>query len=201
MKAIPLILSLCLLASSAPAQTAPRDAGEPLPAGAPTNDYELSAWCYGALSEYLTVYETVKPDLRDIDRMWGSTVKNEREPYAQDMLAARKELRVLSSAVEAAEKASPSPIAPHGIAAINQGRAIWAPVETKTHRELARAWLSWGLPDKCASTARSLKANAALLGAALKYNTPTPDPAAPTAPTDTAPASPPSEAVSTAPPT
>ena len=218
MKATPLALTLILLASSVLAQTpppapigAPSEPGEPLPPGAPTNDYELSAWCYGALDEYLLVYQTVKPDLRDIDRMWGSSVKNEREPYASDMAAARKELRVLSGAVMAAEKASPAAIAPRGALAVKKGRSIWAPTETKTHRELARAWLSWGLPDKCDSTARNLTANAAVLGAALKYNTPDPDtpppapmpaPAAPPpAPTDAVPPAPPSETIPTAPPT
>ena len=208
MKTTPLVLILALLTSSVGAQSpaptaAAPDVGEPLPTGAPANDYELSAWCYGALDEYLSIYETVKPDLRDIDKMWGSTVKNEREPYAADMVAARKERLVLAGAVEAAEKASPGPIAPHGVAAIKQGRAIWAPVETKTHRELARAWLSWGLPDKCDSTARNLTANAAVLGAALRYNTPDPAPEAP-APTKPDPAATqtvPAETVRTAPPT
>lgn len=199
MKATTLVLTLALLTSGV--QASAPSAGqieEPLPATAPTDDYELSAWCYGALDEYLAVYETVKPDLRDIDRMWGSSVKNEREPYADDMAAARKERRVLAGAVEAAEKASPAPIAPHGIAAIHRGRAIWSLAEGKTHRELARAWLSWGLPDKCDSTARNLTANAAVLGAALKYNTPAPE--APAVP-DRAPPPPAPEAISTTPPT
>lgn len=213
MKATTLALTLALLSGGVNAQTPPpapataSDPGEPLPSGAPTNDYELSAWCYGALDEYLVVYQKVKPDLRDIDRMWGSSVPNEKEPYASDMAAARKELKVLSGAVMAAEKASPVAIAPHGVDAVKKGRSIWTPAETKTSRELARAWLSWGLPDKCDSTARNLTANAAVLGAALKYNTPAPDapPAAPApgpaAPAGTTPTAPPPEAMPTAPPT
>src|SRR5947209_3417998 len=93
--------------------------GEPLPASAPAQPYELAAWCYGAMSEYLDIYDKVKPDLRDIDKLFGSSVKNEKEPYAQDMAAARDELKVLASAVEAAEKASPRVIAPQGIEAVN----------------------------------------------------------------------------------
>ena len=182
MSAKTLVLTFALLASSVGAQTpasepapAAGQAEEPLPPGAPTDPYALSAWCYGAMDEYLAVYETVKPDLRAIDAMWGSTVAHEREPYAQDMAAARKERRVLADAITAAEKASPAPIAPRGVAAVKQGRSIWALAEGKSHRELARAWLSWGLPDKCDSTARNLAANAAVLGAALKYNAPEPD--------------------------
>ena len=208
MKATTLALTLALLSSSVSAQTPPaRDPGEPLPPGAPTSDYELSAWCYGALDEYLVVYQKVKPDLRDIDRMWGSSVPNEKEPYASDMAAARRELKVLSGAVVAAEKASPAAIGPHGVDAVKKGRSIWSPAETKTNRELARAWLSWGLPDKCDSTARNLTANAAVLGAALKYNTLAPEapPATPapgpTPPAGAAPPTAPSETIPTAPPT
>ena len=91
MTAPALLLALALMAS---AGTPPAGGGEPLPAGAPTGDYELTAWCYGALGEYLEVYDRVKPDLRDIDRMFGSSVKNEAEPYSADMSAARKELKI-----------------------------------------------------------------------------------------------------------
>lgn len=148
------------------------DQGEPLPAGAPAQPYELAGWCYGAMAEYLTIYEQVKPDLRDIDRLFGSSVKNEAEPYHDDIAAAHQELKVLGGAIEAAEKASPQVIAPRGVEAIKMGRAIWAPAEGHTRRELARAWLSWALPDRCDSNARELAAKSALLGQVLKYNAP-----------------------------
>jgi hypothetical protein len=180
-----LLLALSLLAADpvttpvangaparAPSAAAPAQPGEPLPAGAPTGDYELAAWCYGAMSEYLDIYEKVKPDLRQIDKLFGSSVKNEAEPYASDMKAAHVELRVLTGAVEAAEKASAEPITQRGVAAIKLGRSIWIPAEEKTHRELARAWLTWGLPDACDTRARQLEANAKLLGIALTYNNP-----------------------------
>ena len=168
---------------------APADPGEPLPPGAPSQPYELSAWCYGALSEYLEIYDRVKPDLRAIDKMFGSSVKNEKEPYADDIAASRDELTVLAGAVEAAEKASPSPIQEQGRASVKVGRAIWAPAEGKSERELARAWLTWGLPDKCDSTARQLAASSAVLGEALKYNAgqDTPAPTTQAAPSSTPP--------------
>ena len=177
------------------------EAGEPLPPGAPQGDYELAAWCYGAMSEYLDIYQRVKPDLREIDTLFGSSVKNEAEPYADDMKAARVELRVLAGAVEAAEKASAEPIAGRGLAAIKQGRSIWTPAEEKTRRELARAWLTWGLPDACDARARQLEAKAKLLGTALTYNNPDggagpsqPGPAASAATVGAAPDSPPAAA-------
>ena len=184
------------LAQAAPeppsSMPAPADPGEPLPPGAPTQPYQLSAWCYGALSEYLDIYDKVKPDLRAIDKMFGSSVKNEKEPYSSDIAAARDELTVLAGAVEAAEKASPSPIQEQGRDAVKTGRAIWAPAEGKSERELARAWLTWGMPDKCDSTARQLAASSAVLGQALKYNSgqETPAPATDAAPVPS-PATPP----------
>ncbi len=199
MTAISLSLALALLATqSSPPE---RSGGESLPPGAPTQPYELTAWCYGAMSEYLDIYERVKPDLRAIDKQYGSSVVNEKNPYSADMAAAHAELKVLADAVVAAEKASPNPIAPQGVAAIKLGRSIWTPAEEKTSRELARAWLSWGMPDRCDSTARTLAANSALLGKALNYNnpsatdTPPPPATAEAAPTDaaTAVAAPPAE--------
>jgi len=180
-----LILALALMASDpAPAASPPGPApepdpigalatnpvGEPLPPGAPTDEYQLTGWCYGALGEYLEIYDRVKPDLRAIDKLFGSSQPGEAEPYHQDIAAARAELKVFAGAVEAAEKASPTPIAPEGVDAIKLGRSIWGPAEGKTRRELARAWLSWGLPDRCDSTARGLAARSNLLGKALTYN-------------------------------
>jgi hypothetical protein len=188
MMATSLALALALLASPS---TPPSSGGEALPPGAPTQPYELTAWCYGAMSEYLDIYERVKPDLRAIDKQYGSSVQNEKNPYSADMAAAHAELNVLAGAVVAAEKASPNPIAPQGAAAIKLGRSIWSPAEGKTSRELARAWLSWGMPDRCDSTARTLAANSALLGKALSYNNPsatdTPPPAAEAPPPPSAP--------------
>jgi hypothetical protein len=173
------ILAAALLgASLGPARAAPLDPApatadaEPLPAGAPTDPYELAAWCYGAMSEYLEIYDRVKPDLRDIDRMFGTSVKHEAEPYQDDIHAAREELKALAGAVEAAEKASAQVIAPRGAAAVSLGRSIWTPAEQKTRRELARAWLSWALPDRCDANARALASRSALLGQVLKYNAP-----------------------------
>ncbi|HEY7852550.1 MAG TPA: hypothetical protein VIB82_06205 [Caulobacteraceae bacterium] len=177
-----LLFALSLMATEA----APAPDGEPLPPGAPTQEYPLAAWCYGALSEYLDVYDRVKPDLITIDKMFGSSQPHEKEPYAHDMAAARVELKVLGHAVQAAEQASPSAIAPQGVEALNQGRAIWHPAEGKSRRELARAWLSWALPDRCASNARELSSKSALLGKALNYNNPSATDVVPPPPPPTA---------------
>jgi hypothetical protein len=183
--ALSLALSLMLTAAPSADQGGP---GEPLPPGAPTDSYELSAWCYGALDEYLGVYEKVKPDLRDMDHMFGTSVV-EDEPYHADMAAARIELKMIGGSVTEAEKASPRPISERGLAAIKQGRAIWSVAEAKTRRELARAWMLWALPDRCDSNAKELTQRSLLLGKALQYNAstpPAPTPAPPPAATDPA---------------
>jgi hypothetical protein len=187
---IALALSLSLMLADAP--PADTGEGEPLPPGAPTDSYQLSAWCYGALDEYLAIYDKVKPDLRDIDHMFGTQVV-EDEPYQSDMAAARVELKMIGDSVTEAEKASPRPISEDGVAALKQGRAIWSVAEAKTRRELARAWMLWALPDRCDSNAKELTQRSLLFGRALNYNTapaqtpapppqPAPAPAADSAP-------------------
>ena len=184
-----LILALALMTAAPPDDGG--GGGEPLPPGAPSDSYELSAWCYGALNEYLTIYDEVKPDLRDIDRMFGTSVV-EDEPYQSDMAAARVELKMIGGAVTEAEKASPRPISEDGVAAIKLGRAIWSVAEAKPRRDLARAWMLWALPDRCDSNAKELTQRSILFGKALNYNNapapssavpaPQPDPAAAAAP-------------------
>jgi hypothetical protein len=159
-------------ADAAAAAADPTPDGEPLPADAPTQPYQLAAWCYGAMDQYLYIYGQILPQLRDIDRLFGTSVKDEPEPYADDMAAARVELGVLKNAVQSAEKASLKVISPDGARAVSLGRGIWGPAETHTRRELARAWLSWALPDRCDTNARELAARSKLLGEALKYNGP-----------------------------
>ena len=194
MKALPIIAAVLIGAGAVQAaqkpspapDTKPAEAGEPLPANAPKDPYELAAWCYGALDQYLYIYENIIPQLQAIDRQFGSSVKNEARPYQSDMAAAHDELKVIGSAVEAAEKASPQVISTRGATAVELGRSIWSPAEQHTKRELARAWLSWALPDRCDSNARELKAKSELLGQALKFNAPsaTAEPRAPVTTSD-----------------
>ena len=186
---IALALSLSLMLADAP--TADTGEGEPLPPGAPSDSYQLSAWCFGALDEYLAIYDRVKPDLRDIDHMFGTQVV-EDEPYQSDMAAARVELKMIGESVTEAEKASPRPISEDGVVALKQGRAIWSVAETKTRRELARAWMLWALPDRCDSNAKELTQRSLLFGRALNYNNaPAQAPAPPAQPAPAANSAPP----------
>ena len=145
-----------------------------VPPGAPTDDYLFVAWCYGATEEYLDIYERVKPDLKAIDKLFGSPVK-EAEPYASDVADEHKALKRFAVAITAAEKASVHPIGEQGAAAMNQGRMIWRAAELQPHRKLADAWLFWGIPNRCEKTAAALKSRSILMGQALAKDAPTPD--------------------------
>ena len=160
------------------------DDNDGIPENAPKDDYRFVAWCYGAVDEYLQIYEVVKPDLKAIDKMFGTPVV-EAEPYHEDIAEDRKALKRFAAAIEAAEKASPRPIAPDGAAAMDSGRHIWAAARLEPHRRLADAWLFWGVPAKCDKVAKTLKVRATLMGQAFAVEAPKVDgpPSAAAAPT------------------
>ena len=162
-------------------------AEDDIPPGAPRDDYGLVGWCYGALGEYLSIYDDIKPDLKAIDKMFGTPVV-EAEPYHDDMAEARKAEKRFAAAMEAAEKASPQPIAQHGADSIDKGRGIWSVARLKSRRNLVDAWLFWGVPNRCETTSKALKARATLLGQAMAVSAPTVDaPPKPTPDTSAAP--------------
>ena len=145
-----------------------------IPPGAPTDDYQFVAWCYGATEEYLAIYERVKPDLKAIDKMFGTPVK-EAEPYQSDVAEEHKALKRFGVAITTAEKASFHPIVEDGVEAMAQGRSIWRAAEMQPSRKLADAWLFWGIPTRCEKTAATLKARSILMGQALAQHAPKPD--------------------------
>ena len=169
-----------------------------IPSNAPKDDYRFVAWCFGAMAESITVYHSVIPELKAIDARIGSPVK-EAVPYADDVAEEQQALKRFAAAMEAAERASPRPIAPEGAAAMELGRSIWSQAKTQPPRQLAHAWLQWGSPDKCEVVAKNLKTRATLLGQALAVGAPSvdappaplPAPVAPVDPASTPAAAPP----------
>src|ERR1700722_11859124 len=160
------LMALSILAAEpameAPANPDPAAAShetEDIPPGAPTDDYGFVNWCYGATDEYLTIYTKVLPDLKDIDKQFGSPVK-EAVPYATDVAAQHKALKRFGDAIAAAKKATSDPInSSEGQGAVAKGRSIWSVAETLPNRKLADAWLFWGIPVRCERTAKSLHAH------------------------------------------
>jgi hypothetical protein len=75
------------------------------------------------------------------------------------------------------------------LAAIAEGRRIWSAAELQPSRKLADAWLFWGVPHRCETTAARLHTRSVLMGPAFAKPAPSSDEApapdkAKAAPTD-----------------
>lgn len=185
----PLLFALALFAQDAPAAEAPSDgpmataiprkqdvAALPIQGGAvqaPTDDYGYVGWCYGAISAYVELYDRAMPEVTRIERAWPTpgTEENIAKVYPAQRDEAKKNLLLFSRAMQAAEKASPSPIQAQGADAIRRGRAVWTGATSVPKAQLAQFWMSWSPPAKCEETARTLEARSLLFGQALRYNT------------------------------
>ncbi|MDB5472627.1 MAG: hypothetical protein JWR84_4187 [Caulobacter sp.] len=194
---LPLLLSLMLIQDVAPAAEAPAAAPPPVsseveyptPPGAPEDDYGLVAWCYGALDGHMKLYEKVLPEVERIEteiaRIPGAPPAD-MQSYKDQKAAGKDTLKLFRGSMEAAERASPKPIAPYGAEQLKRGAGVWFAIrDTKDKKYLAREWMSWGLPGRCLPTAQKLAARSNLFGRALTYNAkPVTAPAAPEAPAD-----------------
>lgn len=152
------------------------------PVSAPTDDYGYVGWCYGAIAGYVDLYETAMPEVIRIERAWPtpSTEENINEVYPEQRSEAEANLKLFRRAMQAAEKASPTPIQIQGTAAIKRGRAVWTGARSVPKAQLAQFWMSWSPPSKCEETAKALETRSLLFGQALTYNTkPAAAPAAP----------------------
>lgn len=167
---------------------APRESA--WPSGAPRDDYQLVAWCYGALRGYIDLHDQVMPEVTRIEssfRRPGSNLADDLKVYDEQQKQARADLKYFQAAMTAAEKASLRPINTIGAAAVVQGRAVWNAGPDITKARLAQEWMSWTPPARCRTTADSLEQRARLMGPAFKVNTEE-DPASPST---SAPAEPP----------
>jgi hypothetical protein len=173
-------------ATEAPAADAP-PAEDALPAGAPKDDYQFVAWCYGDLRAYLDLHDKVMPDVTRIESTYrppNRKLSDDMKVYADMQKDGRRQLKVFQEAMTAAEKASLRPINADGAEAVRHGRSVWnAPEGTSTAR-IAQEWMSWTLPARCEATAKTLEARSKLMGASLKAND-EPEPAAAEAPAPT----------------
>jgi hypothetical protein len=167
-------------AAAPPAQTEPA-----WPAGAPRDDYQLVAWCYGALRGYVDLHDQVMPEVTRIETAFrppGRKLSDDLKVYADLQVQARADLKRFQTAMTAAEKASLQPINTVGAAAVAKGHAIWRGGPDVTKARMAQEWMSWTLPARCQTTADQLTARARLMGPAFKVNAeeeaPAPAPAA-----------------------
>jgi hypothetical protein len=160
-------------APSPPPGAAETPAEDRFPVGAPHDDYQFVAWCYGALSGYLDLHDQVMPEVTRIESAYrrpGRKLSDDLKVYDDLQKISLAQLKLYQDALTAAEKASMRPINTIGAAAVQQGRAVWAPGPGVTQARLAQDWMSWAPPAKCEPTAKALEARSNLLGASLKAN-------------------------------
>lgn len=185
----PLLFALALILQDAPPAAAPSEGPvatavprkqdvAPLPiqggaVSAPADDYGYVAWCYGAVSSYVDLYDRAMPEVIRIERAWPTpgTEENIAKVYPAQRDEARRSLVLFARAMEAAEKASPTTIQPQGQAAMRRGRAVWTGATSVPKAQLAQFWMSWSPPAKCEETARTLESRSLLFGQALTANT------------------------------
>jgi len=178
---ISLALAVALLAADAPAvqeaaaaaEPAPAPAEMALPTGAPREDYQFVAWCYGALAGYLELHDQVMPEVTRIESAWrrpGSNLADDLKVYETQQHQGREDLARFKAALTAAEKASLQPINAAGAAAVRRGRSMWMAGENVSKARLAQEWMSWSLPARCPAIAATLEKRATLMGASFKAN-------------------------------
>ena len=158
-------------AAEAPAPEAPPP--EPFPPGAPHDDYQFVAWCYGNLRGYLDLHDAVMPEVTRIESTFrppGRKLSDDLKVYADQQKQGHADLKRFQAAMTAAEKASLRPINVVGAQAVQRGHAVWTAGPGVTKARMAQEWMSWSLPARCQTTARSLQERALLMGASLQVN-------------------------------
>lgn len=183
---MPALLLALALAAAAPATAAKAPIIAPgttlgaVDAGAaPTDDFGFVSWCAGAVEGYLKLKPEVLPEVRRIEGQFhppGANLEADMKDYADLETEARRQMVSYQQAIQAAEKASPTPISDQGFGAYKRGLAVWAAPAGSTRARIAQEWMSWALPAKCETTAQKLTTRSSLFGEALKPSSVAPDP-------------------------
>lgn len=182
----PLAIALALFAQD-PAPAAPAQApaasaeADRLPTGAPKDDYQFVAWCYGALRGYLDMHDEMMPEVTRIEgqfRKPGTKLEDDLKVYADMRRDGQAQLKAFQASLTAAEKASVRPINTIGAQAVRQGRQIWNTGPEVTKARKAQEWMSWALPARCESVSAALEQRSKLMAATLNANQPAGEPPA-----------------------
>lgn len=139
----------------------------PIPAGAPTDDFGLVAWCHGALRGHIALAAQVGESDEEQDTI------------------GREYLRGYDVALAAAAEGRTSDGAAKARAAREAGYNSWEAARTSSNRQTQKdTYLGWQLPGRCEHAAKRLSNNPNLFSAALTTPTatstgpqPTPSPA------------------------
>jgi hypothetical protein len=158
-----LLLAAALLQGSPDA--APAEA--PAETGLPKTDYELVAWCHGALAGQLELEPRARAAMVTVE---GKAKVAARAKEDAEMEKARRQyLKDYEHALAAAEAASPTPIHRKGVDAELHGYALWTATRNKDPLWLMLDWGMWDPNDiGCSEAAKRLYSRSKLFGEALK---------------------------------
>ncbi len=140
--------------------------------GAPARDYDFVAWCHGALTGHMAMYEQVKPELVSIER--PDEVAGDARNDKLQMQAGREYLALYTRALDGVDHGRSGPLMTRRRSAEAQGSAIWAPFKSVPARTQMWAWVGWDLPGRCETAAKALQTRAGMR-AALRAPAPTSD--------------------------
>ena len=131
---------------------------DPFPSGAPTDDYGFMAWCYGALSGHVALYDTTLPEVRRIEAEFpepGRTIDQVMADYDAQHHRGQELLESYSRVLDV-EEAQGKTRGRHRATSIARGADVWKGSDTSNPRALAQLWMSWALPGRCQATAARL---------------------------------------------
>jgi hypothetical protein len=128
---------------------------EPLPSGAPTDDYEFMGWCTGILTGHMDLYTKVKPQLSVISKRWNSVAEDDKQE-AEQQIEGRKLLVRFRGVMAKAEAQKPS-LGPTGQASVKKGLDNWSKIDTVDKQAQAYSWMNFGLPVQCETKVASLE--------------------------------------------
>jgi hypothetical protein len=140
---------------------------EPLPPGAPSDDFGFVAWCHGALNGHMQLFKVVQKDLNALP---------DPDPRATaaadaDMIQAGNQyLALYTRALDVAEKVNPQNTAARRQEVDKAGASIWAAAETAEPKTRMWSWVMWVLPGRCEYAAERLYEKSMLTGQALGLN-------------------------------
>ena len=139
-------------AAAAPAAAAPAESDTPN--GAPVGDYDFVAWCHGALTGHMALYNLVKPELGSIER--PDEVAEDAKTDKLQMEAGRAYLALYTRALAGVDHGH-GPLIARRHAAEAQGARIWNAAKAADARTRMWSWLLWDLPGRCEIAAKRLE--------------------------------------------
>jgi len=158
-------------ANTVTAAAVPATPTDDLPKGAPSDDYQFTAWCYGLIRQHVELYPAVKQELDAISKRL-KTEAEDAKLWAETLADHQAATAKMAKAMEAAEKASPRPINAVGARARDLGRSQWDDMSKVDKSLQAYSWMNFGVPDRCNRVATALENRSVLFGQALQANTP-----------------------------